>query len=172
MQVEWGECGRVQVGSTTRKVSVLVAVLRYSRMIYIEFILVAGTECAHGLTDPERSASRSVRSSWECLPAKRRFPVEELICTASKFFGPFLNGAETNLCSSWFSYSNEILSAPLTRRRAGANHPHRYRTSSWSQPRRLRRARSRSRARDSRPLTVPTGHCSSLATCSLLLPCI
>jgi transposase len=39
MQVDWGECGRVQVGSTTRKVSVLVAVLCYSRMTYIEFTL-------------------------------------------------------------------------------------------------------------------------------------
>jgi transposase len=39
MPVDWGECGRVQVGSTTRKVSVLVAVLCYSRMTYIEFTL-------------------------------------------------------------------------------------------------------------------------------------
>ena len=39
MQVDWGECGRVQVGSTTRKVSVFVAVLCYSRLIYIEFTL-------------------------------------------------------------------------------------------------------------------------------------
>jgi transposase len=39
MQIDWGECGRVQVGSTTRKVSVFVAVLCYSRMIYIEFTL-------------------------------------------------------------------------------------------------------------------------------------
>ena len=39
MQVDWGECGRVQVGNTTRKVSVLVAVLCYSRLIYIEFTL-------------------------------------------------------------------------------------------------------------------------------------
>src|SRR5277367_2447224 len=39
MQVDWGECGRVQIGNTTRKVSVLVAVLCYSRMTYIEFTL-------------------------------------------------------------------------------------------------------------------------------------
>ncbi|MFN0052592.1 MAG: IS21 family transposase [Planctomycetales bacterium] len=39
MQVDWGECGRVQVGKTTRKVSVFVAVLCYSRLIYIEFTL-------------------------------------------------------------------------------------------------------------------------------------
>jgi transposase len=39
MQVDWGECGRVQVGNTTRKVSVLVAVLCYSRLTYIEFTL-------------------------------------------------------------------------------------------------------------------------------------
>ena len=39
MQVDWGECGRVPIGNTTRKVSVLVAVLCYSRMTYIEFTL-------------------------------------------------------------------------------------------------------------------------------------
>ena len=39
MQVDWGECGRVPVGSTLRKVSVFVAVLCYSRLLYIEFTL-------------------------------------------------------------------------------------------------------------------------------------
>jgi transposase len=39
MQIDWGDCGRVQVGSTMRKVSVFVAVLCYSRMTYIEFSL-------------------------------------------------------------------------------------------------------------------------------------
>jgi transposase len=39
MQVDWGECGRVQVGSTRRKVSVFVAVLCSSRLLYIEFTL-------------------------------------------------------------------------------------------------------------------------------------
>jgi transposase len=39
MQIDWGECGRVQVGSTTRKVSVFVAVLCYSRLLSIEFSL-------------------------------------------------------------------------------------------------------------------------------------
>src|SRR5208337_845077 len=39
MQVDWGECGHVLVGATTRKVSVFVAVLCYSRLIYIEFTL-------------------------------------------------------------------------------------------------------------------------------------
>ena len=39
MQVDWGECGCVRVGSTMRKVSVFVAVLCYSRMLYIEFTL-------------------------------------------------------------------------------------------------------------------------------------
>ncbi len=39
MQVDWGECGRVPVGNTTRRVSVLVAVLCYSRLTYIEFTL-------------------------------------------------------------------------------------------------------------------------------------
>jgi transposase len=39
MQVDWGECGRVQVGDTTRKVSVFVAVLCYSRLMFLEFTL-------------------------------------------------------------------------------------------------------------------------------------
>jgi transposase len=39
MQVDWGTCGRVQVGDTTRKVSVFVAVLCYSRLMFFEFTL-------------------------------------------------------------------------------------------------------------------------------------
>jgi transposase len=39
LQVDWGECGRVQVGSTMRKVSAFVAVLCYSRLLYIDFTL-------------------------------------------------------------------------------------------------------------------------------------
>jgi transposase len=39
MQVDWGECGRVPIGATTRRVSVFVAVLCHSRLIYIEFTL-------------------------------------------------------------------------------------------------------------------------------------
>jgi len=39
MQVDWGECGRVRVGDTQRKVSVFVAVLCYSRLMYLEFTL-------------------------------------------------------------------------------------------------------------------------------------
>jgi transposase len=39
MQVDWGDCGSVQVGSSKRQVSVFVAVLCYSRMLYIEFTL-------------------------------------------------------------------------------------------------------------------------------------
>ena len=38
-QVDWGTCGRLQIGDTSRKVSVLVAVLCYSRLCYIEFSL-------------------------------------------------------------------------------------------------------------------------------------
>jgi len=37
-------------------------------------------------------------------------------------------------------------------------------------PWRINRDRSRSRARDSRPLTVPTGHSNSSATSSLVFP--
>jgi transposase len=39
MQVDWGECGRVRIGATTRKVSVFVATLCYSRLMFIEFTL-------------------------------------------------------------------------------------------------------------------------------------
>ena len=39
MQVDWGECGTVKIGNTTRKVSVFVAVLCHSRMLHIEFTL-------------------------------------------------------------------------------------------------------------------------------------
>ena len=39
MQIDWGSCGTVQVGAIRRKVSVFVAVLCFSRLIYIEFTL-------------------------------------------------------------------------------------------------------------------------------------
>lgn len=39
LQVDWGDCGRIQVGNTLRRVYVLVAVLCYSRLGYIEFSL-------------------------------------------------------------------------------------------------------------------------------------
>jgi transposase len=39
MQVDWGECGRVRIGATTRRVSVFVATLCYSRLMFIEFTL-------------------------------------------------------------------------------------------------------------------------------------
>lgn len=39
MQIDWGSCGGVWVGAWRRKVSVFVAVLCYSRLLYIEFTL-------------------------------------------------------------------------------------------------------------------------------------
>ena len=39
LQVDWGTCGKLKIGGTTRTVSVLVAVLCYSRLCYIEFCL-------------------------------------------------------------------------------------------------------------------------------------
>lgn len=39
MQVDWGSCGRVMIGETSRRVSVLVATLCFSRFGYIEFSL-------------------------------------------------------------------------------------------------------------------------------------
>ncbi len=39
MQIDWGSCDTVPVGGTFRKISVFVAVLCFSRLIYIEFSL-------------------------------------------------------------------------------------------------------------------------------------
>jgi transposase len=39
MQVDWGDVGQLKIGNATRRVSVFVAVLCYSKMIYIEFTL-------------------------------------------------------------------------------------------------------------------------------------
>lgn len=39
LQVDWGTCGKLKIGNTIRKVNVLVAVLCYSRLCYIEFCL-------------------------------------------------------------------------------------------------------------------------------------
>src|SRR5208282_1566810 len=66
---------------------------------------VAGANRARGLTHPDGSTPGSVRSSWESLPADRRVLIRNLIQTASRFFGPFLRAAETNLCDGRYSYS-------------------------------------------------------------------
>lgn len=39
MQVDWGHCGQIRIGSTRRNISVFVAVLCYSRLAYLEFCL-------------------------------------------------------------------------------------------------------------------------------------
>ena len=39
MQVDWGHCGDIRIEDASRKVSVFVAVLCYSRLVYIEFTL-------------------------------------------------------------------------------------------------------------------------------------
>ncbi len=39
MQVDWGECKAIRIGETRRRVYVFVAVLCYSRMLYVEFTL-------------------------------------------------------------------------------------------------------------------------------------
>lgn len=44
MQVDWGDCGSVPVGTCRRKVYVFVAVLCFSRLIYIEFSLSQAKE--------------------------------------------------------------------------------------------------------------------------------
>ncbi|MGH7427070.1 MAG: IS21 family transposase [Candidatus Methylomirabilaceae bacterium] len=44
MQADWGDCGSVPVGACRRKVYVFVAVLCFSRLIYIEFALSQAKE--------------------------------------------------------------------------------------------------------------------------------
>jgi len=39
LQVDWGSCGMISIGSTRRRLSFFVAVLCYSRMLYVEFTL-------------------------------------------------------------------------------------------------------------------------------------
>lgn len=39
IQVDWGDCGYITIGSTRRRVSVFVAVLCYSRMLFVAFTL-------------------------------------------------------------------------------------------------------------------------------------
>lgn len=39
MQVDWGSCGTITIGSTRRRLSFFVAVLCYSRILYVEFTL-------------------------------------------------------------------------------------------------------------------------------------
>lgn len=39
MQVDWGSCGYLKIGSIIRRISVFIAVLCYSRLAYIEFCL-------------------------------------------------------------------------------------------------------------------------------------
>jgi transposase len=39
IQVDWGSCGTITIGQTVRRVSVFVAVLCFSRLIYIQFTL-------------------------------------------------------------------------------------------------------------------------------------
>jgi transposase len=39
MQVDWGHCGHIRIGSARRNISVFVAVLCYSRLCYLEFCL-------------------------------------------------------------------------------------------------------------------------------------
>jgi hypothetical protein len=39
MQVDWGHCGQIRIGSARRNISVFVAVLCYSRLCYLEFCL-------------------------------------------------------------------------------------------------------------------------------------
>jgi len=53
MQVDWGSCGFIPIGSTRRRLSFFVAVLCYSRMMYVEFTL--GQSQEHFLSCHQRA---------------------------------------------------------------------------------------------------------------------
>jgi transposase len=53
MQVDWGSCGFITIGSTRRRLSFFVAVLCYSRMMYLEFTL--GQSQEHFLSCHQRA---------------------------------------------------------------------------------------------------------------------
>jgi hypothetical protein len=65
------------------------------------------SECADGLiriqADPARSALHGNPSRLIVAILSRN-----VMQTAARFFGPFHRAAETNLCKSWFSYSNNM----------------------------------------------------------------
>ena len=57
-QVDWGEYGTVQVGSTRRKLSFFIMVLCYSRLMYLEFTVSQTLE--HFLTCHQHAFFRGV----------------------------------------------------------------------------------------------------------------
>ena len=79
MQVDWGTCGQVKIGTTTRTVSVFVAVLCYSRLGYIEFCLSQRKAEFYRALDrlldalPDRWPKKELDSRWGIVPL--RFPV-------------------------------------------------------------------------------------------------
>jgi len=68
MQVDGGDCGRLMIGPTPRRVSVFVAVLCYSRLCYIEFSLSQRkAEFYRALVHAMeffQGSPRKIRSSW------------------------------------------------------------------------------------------------------------
>ena len=61
-QVDWGQFGSVQVGSTRRRLSFFVMVLCYSRMMYVEFTL----------SEAWSSSSAATATRWSSLAGSRR----------------------------------------------------------------------------------------------------
>ena len=78
LQVDWGSCGFIQIGSTRRRLSFFVAVLCYSRMLYVEFTL--GQSQEHFLRSHQNAFAyfQGVSSSVmvdNCKTAVLRHPV-------------------------------------------------------------------------------------------------
>lgn len=79
MQVDWGDCGSIRIGQTTRRVSVFVAVLCYSRMPAYATTPTAircrPSSCAN------RSPSAPAIRSCVCCTTERKSPVT---CAATR----------------------------------------------------------------------------------------
>lgn len=82
IQVDWGTCGKVEIDGLLRKVSVLVAVLCYSRYCYIEFTL----------SQSKSDFYRSIRHALEFFGGSPRQIIYDNLKAA------VLNGSGRNAC--------------------------------------------------------------------------
>ena len=96
MQVDWGECGDVQIGTTTRRVSVFVAVLCYSRLIYIEFTL---SQRKRSLSQPGARPGVLGGSPRTVIVDNLKAAVQNGSGRAACFHPEFLAYAVTSACS-------------------------------------------------------------------------
>ena len=104
MQVDWGHCGEIKIENTSRKVSVFVAVLCYSRMGYIEFTLSQRKAefyraIVHALEFFEGSPRRIIFDNLRAA-VRQRFRQARLFASrVSRLVRPLLPGTDC-LCAS------------------------------------------------------------------------